>query len=60
METMKKAGLENSVAISFLTDTNRLDAITNAASHGNTIIIDAGSNKDLASMAAMLESVKGR
>lgn len=60
METMKKAGLENSVAIQFLTDTNRLDTITSAASHGNTIIIDAGSNKDLAGMAAMLESIKNK
>ncbi|MES2967052.1 MAG: SPFH domain-containing protein, partial [Patescibacteria group bacterium] len=60
METMKKAGLDNQVAIQFLTDTNRLDTITSAASHGNTIIIDAGSggSKDIASMAALLESVK--
>ncbi len=62
METMKKAGLTNEVAIQFLTDTNRLDTITSAASHGNTIIIDAGSggSKDLASMAAMLESVRNK
>lgn len=60
METMKKAGLQNDVAIQFLTDTNRLDTITSAASHGNTIIIDAGSNKDLAGMAAMLESIKNK
>ncbi len=60
METMKKAGLANEVAIQFLTDTNRLDTITSAASHGNTIIIDAGSNKDLAGMAAMLESIKNK
>lgn len=60
METMKKAGLENEVAIQFLTDTNRLDTITSAASHGNTIIIDAGSNKDYANMAALLESVKSK
>lgn len=58
METMLKAGLQTDVAIQFLTDTNRLDTITSAASHGNTIIIDAGSNKDLASMAAVLESVR--
>ena len=59
METMKKAGLDNNAAIQFLTDTNRLDTITSAASHGNTIIIDAGSggSKDLAGMAAMLESI---
>lgn len=60
METMKKAGLENSVAIQFLTDTNRLDTITSAASHGNTIIIDAGASKDYANMAAVLESVKNK
>jgi regulator of protease activity HflC (stomatin/prohibitin superfamily) len=58
METMLKAGLQSDVAIQFLTDTNRLDTITSAASHGNTIIIDAGSNKEYASMAALLESVK--
>ena len=60
METMQKAGLASDVAIQFLTDTNRLDTITSAASHGNTIIIDAGSNKDLAGMAAMLESIKSK
>lgn len=60
METMKQAGLTNEVAIQFLTDTNRLDTITSAASHGNTIIIDAGSGstKELAGMAAMFESIK--
>lgn len=60
MQTMQQAGLESSVAIQFLTDTNRLDTITSAASHGNTIIIDAGANKDLAGVAAMLESVRDR
>jgi regulator of protease activity HflC (stomatin/prohibitin superfamily) len=60
METMQKAGLASDVAIQFLTDTNRLDTITSAASHGNTIIIDAGSNKDYANMAAMLESIKSK
>ncbi len=58
METMQKAGLQSDVAIQFLTDTNRLDTITSAASHGNTIIIDAGANRDLAGMAAMLDSIK--
>ena len=62
METMLKAGLQTDVAIQFLTDTNRLDTITSAASHGNTIIIDAGSSagKDVAGMAAMLESIRDR
>ncbi len=60
MKTMQEAGLKTDIAIQFLTDTNRLDTITSAASHGNTIIIDAGSNKDLAGMAAMLESIKNK
>ncbi len=57
MKTMAKAGLTSEQAIAFLSDTNRLDTITSAATHGNTIIIDAGSNKDMASMAAVLDSV---
>jgi regulator of protease activity HflC (stomatin/prohibitin superfamily) len=60
METMQKAGLSPEMAISFLSDTNRLDTITSAATHGNTIIIDAGASKDSASLAAMLQSVKGK
>jgi len=58
METMSKAGLKPDEAIKFLTDTNRIDAITNAAAHGNTIIIDAGSGKDAMSTAAMLEAIR--
>lgn len=57
MKTMKISGLSTEQAIQFLSDTNRLDTITSAATHGNTIIIDAGTNKDMASMAAMLDSV---
>jgi regulator of protease activity HflC (stomatin/prohibitin superfamily) len=58
MQTMMKSGLSTEQAIQFLSDTNRLDTITSAATHGNTIIIDAGVNKDLAGVAAMLQSVK--
>ncbi|PJC56277.1 hypothetical protein CO026_01255 [Candidatus Kaiserbacteria bacterium CG_4_9_14_0_2_um_filter_41_32] len=58
METMQKAGLSSDVAIQFLTDTNRIDAITNAAAHGNTIIIDVGQVKDVATTAALLNSIK--
>jgi len=58
METMQKAGLSSDVAIQFLTDTNRIDAITNAAAHGNTIIIDVGQVKDVAKTAALLNSIK--
>jgi regulator of protease activity HflC (stomatin/prohibitin superfamily) len=58
MKTMARSGLSVADSINFLTDTNRIDAITNAAAHGNTIIIDAGSNRDLASTAAILDSIK--
>ncbi len=60
MKTMERAGLNPSQAIQFLTDTNRIDAITSAAAHGNTIIIDAGANRDMASTAAMLDSIKSK
>src|SRR3989344_4164801 len=40
METMKKAGLTPQEAMAFLTDTNRLDALTQAAAHGNLVIVD--------------------
>jgi regulator of protease activity HflC (stomatin/prohibitin superfamily) len=58
MQTMQNAGLTPDMAIRFLTETNRIDAITSAATHGNTIIIDAGSTKDTVTTAAMLEAIK--
>lgn len=58
MRTMQNAGLTTEQSIQLLSDTNRLDTITSAAAHGNTIILDAGANKDLAGVAAMLESIK--
>ena len=58
MRTMQNAGLSTEQSIQLLSDTNRLDTITSAAAHGNTIILDAGQNRDLAGVAAMLESVK--
>lgn len=60
MATMTKAGLKTEQALQLLTDTNRIDAITSAAAHGNTIIIDAGANRDMASTAAMLDSIKNK
>lgn len=58
MNTMIKSGLKTEQALQLLTDTNRIDAITTAAAHGNTIIIDAGANRDMASTAALLDSIK--
>ena len=60
MATMTKAGLKTEQALQLLTDTNRIDAITSAAAHGNTIIIDAGANRDMASTAALLDSIKNK
>ena len=60
MATMTKAGLKTDQALQLLTDTNRIDAITSAAAHGNTIIIDAGANRDMASTAALLDSIKNK
>ncbi len=58
MATISKAGLSPEQAIQFLTDTNRIDAITNAASHGNTVIIDVGSHqKKAAETAAVVEAI---
>ncbi len=58
MRTMTGAGLTTEQAVSLLTDTNRIDAITTAAAHGNTIIIDAGSNREVALNAALLERLQ--
>ncbi len=58
MRTMQSAGLSTEQSIQLLSDTNRLDTITSAAAHGNTIILDAGQNRDLAGVAAVLESIK--
>jgi regulator of protease activity HflC (stomatin/prohibitin superfamily) len=40
METMKAAGLSPEQSMEFLNETNRLDTITNAAAHGNMVIVD--------------------
>jgi regulator of protease activity HflC (stomatin/prohibitin superfamily) len=58
MRTMQNAGLTTEQSIQLLSDTNRLDTITSAAAHGNTIILDAGQSRDLAGVAAVLESIK--
>lgn len=58
MQTMRNAGLTPEMAVRFLSDTNRIDAITSAATHGNTIIIDASGERSSASTAAMLEALQ--
>lgn len=46
METMKKAGLTSADAIVLLNETNRLDTITNAAAHGNMVLMDVGTRSE--------------
>lgn len=58
MKTMQRSGLTPEMAVAFLTNTNRIDAITSAAAHGNTIIIDASADRGSASTAAMLEALQ--
>lgn len=58
MATMKRAGLTSEQAVRFLSDTNRIDAITTAATHGNTIIVDAGIDRSSANTAALLEAMQ--
>lgn len=60
METISRAGLSPEQAIHFLTDTNRIDAITNAASHGNTILLDVGTLDGGAKTAALVEALRQR
>jgi regulator of protease activity HflC (stomatin/prohibitin superfamily) len=55
MKTMTDAGLTSQEAMKFLTDTNRFDTISNAATHGNTIIIDM---KDGGAMGETVAAVK--
>lgn len=61
MRTMARAGLSPEMAIQFLSDTNRLDTISSAASAGNTIILDVGADSSaIANTAAALKALQGR
>lgn len=58
METMTKAGLTSEQAMAFLTDTNRLDTISNAASHGNMVIVDTKANSDFTNTIAAIKAAR--
>lgn len=58
MATMRQAGLSADQAMEFLTDTNRLDAITNAAAHGNLIVVDANDPRKLSETIAAVKAAK--
>ena len=59
MEIVKKSGLTAQEAMSFLTETNRLDAITNAAAHGNMVIVDTRGDKLPDTVAAVKAATAG-
>ncbi len=56
METMTKAGLTSQEAMQFLNETNRLDTISNAAAHGNMVIVDTRSAGDLINTVAAVKA----
>jgi len=56
METMTKAGLTPQEAMAFLTETNRLDTISNAAAHGNMVIVDTRSGGDMTDTVAAVKA----
>lgn len=60
METMEEAGLDVKTAIDFLNFTNRYDTISSAASHGNLVIIDAGSGSQVAEMIGAVKAAMGK
>jgi regulator of protease activity HflC (stomatin/prohibitin superfamily) len=60
MKTIIDAGLAPSEAIAFLTDTNRLDTISQAAMHHNLIIIDSRQGSDLARTVAAVKAAAPR
>jgi regulator of protease activity HflC (stomatin/prohibitin superfamily) len=56
MNTMTKAGLSTQDAMKFLTDTNRFDTISNAATHGNVIVIDMKDTNNFSDTVAALKA----
>lgn len=59
MSIMLKAGLSSEDAMKFLTDTNRFDTISNAAAHGNLIIMDMkGDDNKMAETIAAVRASK--
>ncbi len=56
MQTMERSGLDVATAISFLNDTNRIDAITTAAETGNLIIMDTRSDNDMSRTIAAVKA----
>lgn len=56
MKRMIDAGLSPQDAIQFLNDTNRFDTISNAASHGNVILVDMKETHSIPETIAALQA----
>lgn len=56
MERMTGAGLTTQEAMQFLTDTNRFDTISGAATHGNLVIVDMGDSNRIAETIAAVRA----
>lgn len=59
MERMTNAGLSSQEAIQFLTDTNRFDTISGAATHGNLVIVDMQDSNRVAEMITAVKAASG-
>lgn len=60
METMTKSGLSSQEAMSFLTETNRLDTISHAAAHGNMVIVDTRSGGSMTDTVAAVKAASAQ
>lgn len=59
MKTMTEAGLSPEAAVAFLNETNRLDTISNAAAHGNMVIVDTRAPAEMTGTIAAVKAATG-
>jgi len=59
MTTLKSAGLSEQEALMLLMDTNRLDTLGSAATHGNMILVDMQGGEDLSTTIAAIRAAQG-
>ncbi len=59
LKIIERAGIAAHEAMAFLMETNRLDTISNAAAHGNMIIVDTRSENKIGETLASVKAVTG-
>ena len=59
MKTMTEAGLSPEAAVAFLNETNRLDTISNAAAHGNMVLVDTRASAEMTGTIAAVKAATG-